>query len=147
MKTWGSRDIAPSFFTLALDGSGWSSSSLCCFTPLGKSPRFSLDRGLCGPQNRSERCGVEKNPLPLPGIKPRTNSSTLSPRRVRVCVTRIGRHMGALFLICYVSNICISAYTVINTVYEGVYIIIWYDTDLHGFHLTRKPSERINRVS
>jgi hypothetical protein len=29
--------------------------------PLGKSPRYELDRRLCGPHNRSGRCGVETN--------------------------------------------------------------------------------------
>jgi hypothetical protein len=33
----------------------------------GKGPWYPSNRCLGGPQNRYERCGVEKNPLPLPG--------------------------------------------------------------------------------
>jgi hypothetical protein len=40
----------------------------------GKSPRYLFDRRLGGPRSRSERCGVEKNLLPLPGIEPRPSS-------------------------------------------------------------------------
>jgi hypothetical protein len=45
------------------------------FTPLQLYPRennpwYALDRGLAGPQNRSGRCGDEKNLLSLPGIEP-----------------------------------------------------------------------------
>jgi hypothetical protein len=40
--------------------------------PPGRSPRYPLDRRLGGLQNRSGCCGIEKNPLPLPGIEPRT---------------------------------------------------------------------------
>jgi hypothetical protein len=36
---------------------------------------FPLHRRLDGPQSRSERCGVEKNLLPLPGIEPQRPSS------------------------------------------------------------------------
>jgi hypothetical protein len=37
--------------------------------PMGKSPRYPWDRRLGGPQNRSGRCGVETNLLPLRGIE------------------------------------------------------------------------------
>jgi hypothetical protein len=35
---WGSRDIAPQIFTLALDGSEWSASCHRCFTPAERVP-------------------------------------------------------------------------------------------------------------
>jgi hypothetical protein len=40
------------------------------FYPQGKSPWCTLDRRLCGPQNRSGRGGEEKNSQPLPGLEP-----------------------------------------------------------------------------
>jgi hypothetical protein len=42
--------------------------------PQGKSPRYPLDRRLCGPQSRSGCCGEEKN-LALPGIEPVPNGA------------------------------------------------------------------------
>jgi hypothetical protein len=41
------------------------------FTPGGKSPRYTLDKRLGGPQCRSGRCGLEKNLFPPAGIGPR----------------------------------------------------------------------------
>jgi hypothetical protein len=38
--------------------------------PQGKSPWYSLDRSLGGPQSRSRRGGAEKNSQPLPGFEP-----------------------------------------------------------------------------
>jgi hypothetical protein len=38
--------------------------------PLGKSPWYSLDRRLGGPQSRSGRGGVEKNIQPMPALEP-----------------------------------------------------------------------------
>jgi len=38
--------------------------------PPGKIPWYSLDRGLVGPQGWSEHSDEEKNPQPLPEIKP-----------------------------------------------------------------------------
>jgi len=38
--------------------------------PEGKSPWYSLDRRLGGPQSRSGRGGEEKNSQPPPGIEP-----------------------------------------------------------------------------
>jgi hypothetical protein len=46
---------APPFLTLALDGIEWK------LHTRGKSPRYTLDRLLCGPQSRYGRCGLEKN--------------------------------------------------------------------------------------
>jgi hypothetical protein len=37
-------------------------------------PGTLLYRRLDGPQNQSERCGVDKNSFPLPGIDPRPSS-------------------------------------------------------------------------
>jgi hypothetical protein len=42
------------------------------FYPRGKDPRYSLYRRLGGPQSRSGHRGYRKNPLPLPGIEPRS---------------------------------------------------------------------------
>jgi hypothetical protein len=46
------------------------------FYPLGKDPRYPLDRKLGRPQCQSGRCGVEKNLLPLPGIDSEPNEET-----------------------------------------------------------------------
>jgi hypothetical protein len=43
----------------------------------GKSPWYSLDGRLGGPQTQCQRCEVEKNLLPLPGIKPWPSSPLL----------------------------------------------------------------------
>jgi hypothetical protein len=40
--------------------------------PRGKDPRYPLYRRLGGPQSRSGHRGRRKNPLPLPGIEPRS---------------------------------------------------------------------------
>jgi hypothetical protein len=40
--------------------------------PQGKSPFYTLDRRLGGPQSRSGRGGEEKNSQPSPGSNPRT---------------------------------------------------------------------------
>jgi hypothetical protein len=40
--------------------------------PRGKDPRYPLYRRLGGPQSRFEHRGYRKNPLPLPGIEPRS---------------------------------------------------------------------------
>jgi hypothetical protein len=45
--------------------------------PRGKSPRYPLDRKMDGTQSQSEVCGVEKSPLPLPGVEPRPFSPSL----------------------------------------------------------------------
>jgi hypothetical protein len=47
---------------LALDGHEWSYTSLSRFTPLGKKPRYLLDRRLGVSKRWPGRCGVEKNP-------------------------------------------------------------------------------------
>jgi hypothetical protein len=70
MKTYeGSGGTAPPFLTSALDGGERSASGPRRFTPGGKPP-YPLDKGLGGPQSRSERYGEKKN-LALPGIEPR----------------------------------------------------------------------------
>jgi hypothetical protein len=61
------------------------------FTPLplyppGKSPLYSLDRRLGGPQSRSGRCGEAKY-LALPGIEPGP-SSPYNKLSIRVIRTR-----------------------------------------------------------
>ena len=47
----------------------WTASDFGRLTPWGKNPMYSLYNKLGGSQNRSERIGIEKNPLPQPGIK------------------------------------------------------------------------------
>jgi hypothetical protein len=70
METWGSRAIAPPFLTMELDGDELSASCPGCFTPRKKIPQYPLDRMLCGRQGNSGHYGVEKNVLPLLGIRP-----------------------------------------------------------------------------
>jgi hypothetical protein len=50
----------------------WSwmvSCTLRSIYPMGKNFRYSFDGKLCGPQDRSGRCGGETTLLPLPGIQ------------------------------------------------------------------------------
>jgi hypothetical protein len=61
MKTWGSGCVVPPFLASSLDGSEWSASRPGRFTHWEKSPWYSLDRRLGGPQSQSGRCGEEKN--------------------------------------------------------------------------------------
>jgi hypothetical protein len=70
---WGNGSIAPRILDL---GTRWR--RVVSFTPRplylqGKSPWYSLDRRLGGPQSRSERGGDEKNSQPLPGLDPLIN--------------------------------------------------------------------------
>ena len=53
----------------ALLGIDWTASDFGRLTLWGKNTRYPLDNKLGGSQNRSERIGIEKNPLPQPGIK------------------------------------------------------------------------------
>jgi hypothetical protein len=55
-----------------LDGGEWSASRPGRALPQGKDPRYPLYRRLGGPQSRSGHRGSRKNPLPLPGIEPRS---------------------------------------------------------------------------
>jgi hypothetical protein len=61
-----------SFLTSALDGGEWSASRPDRALPRGKNPRYPLYRRLSVPQSRSGHRGYRKNPLPLPGIEPRS---------------------------------------------------------------------------
>jgi hypothetical protein len=71
MKTyWGSEGIAPRILEL---GTRWR--WVVSFTPRplylqSKSPWYPLDRRMDEPQNRSGRCGEEKNSQSPPGIEP-----------------------------------------------------------------------------
>jgi hypothetical protein len=60
------------FPTLAQDGDEWSVSCPGCTLLLGKDPRYPLDRRLGGPQSWSGQ-RLEKNPLPLLVIEPRSS--------------------------------------------------------------------------
>jgi hypothetical protein len=52
----------------ALDGGEWSASHPGRFIPQGKSPLYSLDRRLDGPQSQSGRGSEDKNSQPLSGL-------------------------------------------------------------------------------
>jgi hypothetical protein len=54
----------------AFNRSEWPDSRSGRFIPRERSPRYSLDRRLGGPQSRSGRGGEEKNSQPLPGLEP-----------------------------------------------------------------------------
>jgi hypothetical protein len=70
---WGERRYSSySFLTLALDGGEWSASRSGHALPWGKDPRYPLYRRLGGPQSQSGHRDYRKNPLPLPGIEPRS---------------------------------------------------------------------------
>jgi hypothetical protein len=57
------------FFTSALDGGEWAASA-----PATLYTRYPLNGRLGGPQSWSGHRGNRKNPLPLPGIEPRSSS-------------------------------------------------------------------------
>jgi hypothetical protein len=67
-----SRYSSYSFLTSALDEGEWSASRLGRALAREKDPRYPLYRRLGGPQSRSGHKDWRKNPLPLPGIEPRT---------------------------------------------------------------------------
>lgn len=58
------------FLMSALHGIDWTASDFGRLTLWGKNPHYPLYNQLGGSQNRSERIGIEKNPLSQPGIKP-----------------------------------------------------------------------------
>jgi hypothetical protein len=66
--------MALAFLTSTLDKDEWSASSLWPLYPPGKSPRYVMERRLCGPQSMSECCGLEKDILSLLGIEPRQSN-------------------------------------------------------------------------
>jgi hypothetical protein len=61
-----------SFTTSALDGVSGQRHAPAELYTREKNSRYPLDRRLGGPQRRSEHRGWRKNPLPLPGIEPRS---------------------------------------------------------------------------
>jgi hypothetical protein len=80
---WGSGGIASSILDL---GIGWRwvvSFTPQPFYPQEKSPRYTLDRRLGGPQSRSGHSGgEEKNSQPLSGIEPRSWRSDVISRQL-----------------------------------------------------------------
>lgn len=58
---WGSRGVAPIFFTSALDGGELVASGPCRFSHQEMSPRYSLVMRLGGPQNLVGSYGENKN--------------------------------------------------------------------------------------
>jgi hypothetical protein len=70
----GEWKYSSTFFDLDIRWRGVGSFTTGKLYPRRKSPQYPLDRRLGGPQSRPGRCGVEKNLLPLPGIKPRQSS-------------------------------------------------------------------------
>jgi hypothetical protein len=77
---WGSGGIAPPFLISALEWGDWSAPRPCRFTSGETAPTYPLNIRLGGPQSRSERCGEEKNLLPLPRIERRPSNP--SPYRL-----------------------------------------------------------------
>jgi len=60
---WGSGDVAPhTFLTSVLS----EMSGQLHIPAAGKNPKFSLDRGLCGPQGRSEVVAMRRTPITTP---------------------------------------------------------------------------------
>jgi hypothetical protein len=63
--------------------------------PRGKAPRYPLYSRLGGPQSRSGHRGYRKNPLPLPGIEPRSPGRSVRSQTLyclsypgsRVCIS------------------------------------------------------------
>jgi hypothetical protein len=64
-----SRGTAPSFLTSAPDGGEWSASRSGSL-PLGKKPKYPLDRRLGGPQRRSRSYGAKKYVTPTENLTP-----------------------------------------------------------------------------
>jgi hypothetical protein len=65
----GELRYSSTFLTSALGEDEWSASPPSHYTHQGKSPCYSLDRWLGGPQSRSGRGGEENNSQPLPGLE------------------------------------------------------------------------------
>jgi hypothetical protein len=61
-----------SLLTSALDGVSGQRHAPSVLYPREKDPRYPLDRRVSGLQTRSGHRGYKKNPLPLPGIGPRS---------------------------------------------------------------------------
>jgi hypothetical protein len=80
---WGSGNIVPTFLNDAINGGEWSASRPRQLYPRGKSPRYQFDSRLSGPQNRSGRCGIEKNFLALPKSNPGRPAGSVSLYRLR----------------------------------------------------------------
>jgi len=68
------------FLISALDGGEWSASRPSHFTP-GRSPRYSLDRRLSGPQSRFS-CGGEEKNIPVPA---RNRTTLVEPVASSIC--------------------------------------------------------------
>jgi hypothetical protein len=70
--------------------------------PRGKDPRYPLYRRLGGPQSRSGHRGYRKNPLPLPGIEPRTcYEKDCQKHCLYVTCTYLGQSFVSLELVLY----------------------------------------------
>ena len=61
----GIKDILPLLLNLSTRWDKWSIAHIGRFSPRGKSPRYTLNRRLGGPQSRSQRYGEEENFLPV----------------------------------------------------------------------------------
>jgi hypothetical protein len=66
--------MAPPFLISALDGSEWSASGPCSFTPGERAPDTHWIGGWLGPRIWPGRCGGKKNRA-LPGIEPGPSSA------------------------------------------------------------------------
>jgi hypothetical protein len=74
---WGSGCIDPRILDF---GISWR--WVVSFTSQGKTPRYPLDRRLCGPQSRSRRCGGEKIIVPTGTRTPTSRSRSQSLYRL-----------------------------------------------------------------
>jgi hypothetical protein len=73
----------------------------------GKDPRYPLYRRLGGPLSRSEHRGWRKNPLPLPGIEPRSPGRPVRSQTL-YCLSYSGSHLkhnSCLYLMHHNKNV------------------------------------------
>jgi hypothetical protein len=89
MEALGGEYSSCSFTTSALDGGEWLASRPGRALPQGMDRRYPLERKLVGPQSRSGHRGQRKNPLPLPGIEPRS-PGRLARSRTLYCLSYPG---------------------------------------------------------
>jgi hypothetical protein len=67
------RHSSYSFLTSAPVGVNGQHHAPATFYPRERTPRYSLDKRLAGPQSWCGHRGLRKNPLPLPGMEPRSS--------------------------------------------------------------------------
>jgi hypothetical protein len=90
MKVYGGGGTVLTFLKSAPDGSDWSASHHCRFTPRGLSHRYPFDRSLSGPQSRSGGRGEETNLVSLPGLEPLSFNTQSNLYTDRVILAPLG---------------------------------------------------------